>query len=147
MVLRIEEAGMSSYVGPAAAAGAEVGVEGWNFSMSFFVMRPPGPVPLTCLMGTPFSSARTFAEGEAAGSRSRLVCRRPPVDSDSCGSGVGSEGGGAVLEPVSGGSDDSVASSLGASFGGAFSPPASSSVNDSNGDMSSPSSTSTAIGC
>lgn len=129
---------------------------GLYFSMSDFVIRPPGPVPLSCERGTPRSRASLLAEGLALGARSRLVCRRPPVEVDSWGSesGEGLESSwsdlgrvdGEVSEPVSAGSDESAASSPDSFFGGSFSPPASSKVNDSKGATSVPSSTMTAIG-
>ena len=133
-----------------AAAPSAAPPEGLYFSISALVMRPPGPVPLTDFKGTPFSRANAFAEGPALGSRSRLVSSLPPFESDSCASGAESffsTGGGVVPELLSGGFDTSVASSFGASFEGAFSPPASSRVNDSNSEMSVPSTTMTAIGC
>ena len=76
IVLRIEEAGVSSY----EAVGVPLGVvwedeeaAGLYFSMSDFVTRPPGPVPLIWERGTPFSRASFLAKGLAEGSRSRLV--------------------------------------------------------------------------
>ena len=154
IVLRIELAGVSSKDAAVAAPDAAgAAPEGLYFSISCFVILPPGPVPLRPFNGTPRSKARTLAAGLAFGSRSRLVCNLSPVDSDSCGSGAGSEGfeaplssvEGEVSDPDLGGSDDSAASSLGAGAG-AFSPPASSSVNDSKAETSVPSSTITAIG-
>ena len=97
----------------AALAAGAAPAGGWYFSMSCFVIRPLGPVPLTPLIGTPRSRARALARGLAFGSRSRLVCNLPPEDSDSFGSGAGSgfdssfpRVDGEVLDPDSGGSDD-----------------------------------------
>jgi hypothetical protein len=51
-------------VGPAAGRGAAVSRETANAMTSFFVIRPPVPVPITCERSTPFSSARRRTRGE-----------------------------------------------------------------------------------
>jgi hypothetical protein len=85
MVFLIDEAGVSSYVGPVAAAPgeAELPLPDAAFSTSSFVMVPPRPVPLSEPMATPFSRASFLAAGEMLGCLSRDVSRRKPAESDS----------------------------------------------------------------
>jgi len=93
-------------------------------------------------MGTPFSRASFFAAGETAGWRSRAVCRRSPVESDSVATGGVLLAGGAVLEPVLlGGSLASVASPCLDGAAGCLSPPASWMEKPLKAETSSPSST------
>lgn len=73
IVFLIEVAGISSYVGPAAAAAGAPPAAGVDFSISSKVMRPPGPVPLIDFNETPLSKAAFLAAGLILGSLSRDV--------------------------------------------------------------------------
>ena len=132
-------------VAGAAAVEEEEG-EGWYFSMSDLMIRPPGPVPLICFRGTPRSRARRRAMGEAA---------MGPPKSRVGESSLGVEGffsgcfccfcsslGGSSFGGGAGSDSPSSAEGLGADF----LPPASSIVKSLNASTEDSSSTITAIG-
>jgi hypothetical protein len=132
---------MSTYEAAGVPAGADTPPEA-AFLTSASVICPPVPVPLIPESLTPVSTARFTAAALALRTLSIAGCNLPPLGPVSSGTGAGSAAGEGCAFDGSG----LLASSFGGA-GAAFCPPASSIVKSSKAEISSPSSTMTAMGC
>ena len=141
--------GISVYPTPCCAPGADVaGAEetavavDWYFSMSDLIIRPPGPVPLSCFRGTPRSRARRRAMGEARMGPPKSGVGVEESSFAGFGGGVGSffSSFGGSFSSFGGGSCSSEG------LAAAFLPPASSMVKSLKASTEDSSSTITAIG-
>src|SRR4051812_45023843 len=104
---------MSSYSGPLAAAanvrGAPTRPAVPADSISFFVMRPPGPVPATLFSSTPDSAAILRASGDA-------LTRLPPLPAVAVAGADAGAAAGAVFSVAGAGLLSAAGAAAGASF-------------------------------